>query len=144
MAWVKIPKEHHPIFEAALPRDDRIETRVMFGGLAAMVNGQMMGGLWGTSAVVKLSPADYAAVEEKGGVPFDPMGNGRTMEGSIVLPESEFSDRSRLAAWLAKSFAYVVTLPPKKKAAPAKKAAAPVAKKAAAPRKKAAASPKKR
>src|SRR5262249_50753932 len=39
MAWVKIPREHHPIFYAALPKDKRVETMLMFGGVAARVNG---------------------------------------------------------------------------------------------------------
>jgi glutathione S-transferase len=25
-AWVKVPPEHHPLFQAALPKDDRVET----------------------------------------------------------------------------------------------------------------------
>ena len=52
MAWVKIPQEHLPIFEAALPDDDHIETKRMFGGLAAMLRGQMRAGLFATSALV--------------------------------------------------------------------------------------------
>jgi TfoX/Sxy family transcriptional regulator of competence genes len=138
MAWVKIPKEHHPILEAALPDDDRIDTKSMFGGLAVMANGQMMGGLWGMSAIVKLSPADHAELVRLGGVPFDPMGNGRAMADMLVMPESEFADRARLAGWLTRARDYVVTLPPKrasptKQAAPAKKvAAAKAAPKAAA------------
>ena len=123
MAWVKIPKEHFAVFEAALPDDDRIETKQMFGGLAAMLNGQMMGGLFGLTALVKLSPSDYTALVKKGGVPFDPMGNGRVMAETLVLPASEFEDRKRLAAWLTKARDYVATLPVKK-AKPKKKPAA--------------------
>lgn len=39
MAWIKVPPEHHPVFRAALPRDPRVETLQMFGGVAAKVNG---------------------------------------------------------------------------------------------------------
>jgi hypothetical protein len=35
MAWVKIPPENRPIFLAALPKDPRVETIKMFGGIAA-------------------------------------------------------------------------------------------------------------
>lgn len=35
MAWTKIPAENHPIFEAALPADERIQTVKMFGEGAA-------------------------------------------------------------------------------------------------------------
>ena len=121
MAWVKIPKEHHPLFAAALPDDDRISTKQMFGGLAAMLNGQMMAGLFGTTAMLKLGPGDYAALVKKGGTPFDPMGNGRPMAATLMMPDREFRDPTRLARWLAKSRDYVATLPAKTKA----KASAP-------------------
>jgi AraC-like DNA-binding protein len=35
MAWVKVPPENHPMFYAALPKDVRVETQKMFGGVAA-------------------------------------------------------------------------------------------------------------
>ena len=34
MAWVRVPPENHPIFHDALPKDPRIETMKMFGGIA--------------------------------------------------------------------------------------------------------------
>jgi hypothetical protein len=39
---VKIPQENHPLFHACLPRDPRVSTVKMFGGVAAKVNGQML------------------------------------------------------------------------------------------------------
>lgn len=124
MPWVKIPKENHAVFEAALPLDDRITVKAMFGGLAAMLRGQMMGGLFGTSAIVRLSDADQAALIALGGKPFDPMENGRVMSQTLVLPQGEFDDRDKLRAWLHKAHAHVGSLPvkPPKKAS-AKKAA---------------------
>ena len=74
MVWIKIPKEHHPIFLDALPDDPRIEPKQMFGAIAVMVNGQMMGGLWAHSFMVRVGEADYAAALALGGRPFDPMG----------------------------------------------------------------------
>jgi TfoX/Sxy family transcriptional regulator of competence genes len=139
MAWVKIPKENHPRFEAALPLDDRIELKAMFGGLAAMLNGYMMSGLWAGTAIVRLAPDDYAALLARGGEPFDPWGKGRPMESQAVLPESEFRDPARLAAWLARARDHVASLPPHKNVA--KKAASRIAApkktttKAAAPKK---------
>ena len=46
MAWVKVPPENHPIFHAALPKDPRVSTLNMFGGVAAMVNGNIFAGLF--------------------------------------------------------------------------------------------------
>ena len=52
MAWVKVPAEHHPIFLAALPKDARVATLKMFGGVAATVNGNVFAGLFGPSTMV--------------------------------------------------------------------------------------------
>jgi TfoX/Sxy family transcriptional regulator of competence genes len=142
MAWVKIPKDNHPLFMAALPDDPAIDVKHMFGGIAAMRNGHMMAGLWADSAIVKLGAPDHAALEAVGGVPFDPMSNGRVMADTLVLPTPEFRDRARLAGWIRKASSYVATLPEKKKAKKAapEKAAAKAAPKKAPPKK---AAPKK-
>ena len=93
MAWTKIPKEHHPLFEAALPADARVETLHMFGGVAALVSGHMFGGLWENSAVVRLAEGDLQAVlTMPGGSVFDPMGKGRIMKDMAVLPEPVFRE----------------------------------------------------
>jgi TfoX/Sxy family transcriptional regulator of competence genes len=74
--------------------------------------------------MVKLGGADYAALLKKGGEPFDPMGTGRPMAETLLLPEREFRDRAHLAHWLAKSRDYVASLPVRaqSKAKPAKAA----------------------
>ena len=132
MAWVKIPKEHHPLFHAALPKDRRVSTLNMFGGVAAKVNGQMFGGLFARSAIVKLSPADQeTALALDGAQLFDPMGNGRVMRDTVQLPDSIMDEPDELRGWLQKAFDYTSTLPAKKAAKkPATKK--PAAKKPAA------------
>jgi len=121
MAWVKIPKEHHPLFHDCLPRDPRVSTVNMFGGVAAKVNGQMFGGLFGRGAIVKLSAADQqSALAIDGAAPFDPMGNGRVMHDTVLLPESVMHDRDELRAWLRRAFAHTASLPAKKRAPPKK------------------------
>jgi len=140
MAWVKIPADHHPLFLAAVPKDRRVSTLRMFGGVAAMVNGHMFGGLFARSAIVRLSAEDQrAALALDGTTAFDPMGNGRTMQDTLMLPEDVMDDPAQLRDWLGRALAYTATLPPKKKkAAPAaKKKAASAAKKAPAKKKKA-------
>jgi TfoX/Sxy family transcriptional regulator of competence genes len=129
MAWTKIPAEHHALFLAALPKDPRISTVKMFGGLAGMVNGQMFSGLFARSVLVKLSAADQQeALALDGSAPFDPMGNGRAMKDTVLLAEEVMDDPQVLRDWLRRSFELALTLPPK----PAKAATTPAAKAAAA------------
>jgi len=115
MAWVKIPAENHPLFLAALPKDKRVTTLKMFGATAAKVNGQLFGGLFGRGLMVKVSPADMTvALALDGAEPFDPMGTGRTMASSVLLPESVLDEPAEMKAWLQKALDYTATLPPKK------------------------------
>jgi len=135
MAWVKIPKENHPLFLDCLPRVPRVSTVKMFGGVAAKVNGQMFSVLFARSAIVKLSDADQrAALALDGAELFDPMGNGRVMHDTVLLPESVMDELDQLRGWLRKALDHTSTLqtkrakgkPPAK--APARKAAAKPAK----------------
>jgi len=124
MAWIKIPKEHHPLLLAALPRDPRVRTVQMFGATVGLVNGHMFGGLFARSAVVRLDPEAHAeAMALDGAEPFDPMGTKRVMADTVLLPESVMDEADELRAWLARAFAYTATLPPKhRKAASGSKA----------------------
>lgn len=125
MAWVKIPPEHHPLFMAALPKDPRVTTMRMFGGLAGMVNGQMFSGLFARSALVKLSAADQQeALALDGSAPFDPMGNGRIMKDTILLAEEVMDDPQALRDWLRRSLDFALTLPARARPAPKAKPAA--------------------
>ena len=121
MAWVKIPKENHPLFRACLPPDPRVSTVNMFGGVAAKVNGQMFAGLFARGVVVKVSEADQrSALAIDGATMFDPMGNGRIMRDTVFLPESVLEDRDELETWLRKGFDYTAALPGKKRRLTAK------------------------
>ena len=117
MAWVKIPPENHPIFVAALPKDPRVQTMKMFGGVAATVNGNMFAGLFGLSAMIWL-PEDEreTALALKGASMFDPMGDGRKSD-KVMLPVAMMKNPADLKKWIAKSFKAAAELPPKKKKA---------------------------
>lgn len=142
MAWIKVPAEHHPLFYAALPKDKRVETQLMFGGVAAKVNGHIFAGLFGRSAIVQLSDADRAeALALDGAGPFEPMGDGRVSRDKVMLPEETMHDAGELRAWLARAFAHVAAKPPK--AAKGSKPAAKAKPKKPAAKPKAAAKPKK-
>jgi TfoX/Sxy family transcriptional regulator of competence genes len=124
MAWTKIPPENHPLFRAALPKDRRIETLQMFGGVAAKVNGNLFGGTFGRSVMLLLSPDDREeALELDGAAPFDPMGNGAKRSDKVQMPESIMDEPAELRAWVKRSFDYAATLPEKAAKRPAKKPA---------------------
>jgi TfoX/Sxy family transcriptional regulator of competence genes len=115
MAWIKVPPEHHPLFHAALPRDPRVETLKMFGGVAAKVNGHIFAGLFGRSTMLWLSEAERAeALELEGAAPFDPMGDGRASD-KVMLPEEMMDDAEELRRWIARAFKFAASQPPKAK-----------------------------
>jgi TfoX/Sxy family transcriptional regulator of competence genes len=133
MAWVSVPKEHHPIFLAALPKDPRVETMKMFGGIAAKVNGNIFAGLFGRSTMIWLPEGERAeALALEGAAPFDPMGDGRARSDKVMLPEAFMEEPAELRRWVARAFKAAAKLPLKAKA-PKKN----TAKTAAAPKKKA-------
>lgn len=126
MAWVKVPPEHHPLFREALPKDPRVETMPLFGGVAAKVNGNFFAGLFGRSAIVWLPEGERAeALALEGAAYFDPMGDGRRSD-KVMLPEAMMDEPDELRSWLARSFKAAAKLLPKA----AKKAAATPEKKA--------------
>jgi TfoX/Sxy family transcriptional regulator of competence genes len=142
MAWIKVPAENRPIFQAALPKDPRVTTINMFGGVAAMVNGNIFAGLFARSIIAKLSEVDLkAAMAIDGSAPFDPMGTGRVMGDTVLMGESVMDEPAELRGWLQRAFDFVKTKPPKVKKAAAKakakaKAKKPAPKKPAAKKKK--------
>jgi TfoX/Sxy family transcriptional regulator of competence genes len=127
MAWVKVPLENRPIFQAALPEDPRVETVQMFGGVAAKVNGHVFAGLFGRSTMVWLAEADRAAaLALEGAAPFDPMGNRRVRSDKVMLPESVMVRPAELRRWIALAFKAAALLPKKAtKVAPARKGSEP-------------------
>ena len=136
MAWIKVPPEHHPVFRAALPRDPRVETLQMFGGVAAKVNGHFFAGLFGRSAIVFLGEAERAeALALDGAALFDPMGDGRARSDKVMLPEDVFHDADELRQWLARAFAHCAVLLRKTRASARKPAATKAVAKPAAARK---------
>jgi hypothetical protein len=121
MAWVKVPPENRPLFYAALPKDPRVETVEMFGGVAAKVNGHLFAGLFGRSTMLLLAESDRReALALEGASLFDPMGDGRARSDKVMLPERVMAAPADLRRWIARAFAAASTLP--KKAAKAGRA----------------------
>src|SRR4051794_30814197 len=114
MAWVKVPPENHPVFHAALPKDPRVETMKMFGGVAAKVNRHVFAGLFGRSTMLLLPERERAeALALKAAAPFDPMGDGRARSNKVMLPASMMADEEELRRWIAGAFQGALALPAK-------------------------------
>jgi TfoX/Sxy family transcriptional regulator of competence genes len=127
MAWVKVPPENPPIFLAALPRDPRVQTLRLFGGIGAKVGGNFFAGVFGRSVMIWLPEDERAeALALEGAAPFDPMGDGRARSDKVMLPESFMEEPDELRRWIERSFDAAAKLPrkiakPKKKPAKKKK-----------------------
>jgi hypothetical protein len=122
MAWVKVPPENHALFHAALPKDPRVETLKMFGGVAAKVNGNFFAGLFGRSTMVQLPEPDRArALALDGAALFDPMGDGRVRSDKVMLPERMMREPAELRAWMKRALDAAAKLPAKKAKAAATK-----------------------
>jgi TfoX/Sxy family transcriptional regulator of competence genes len=122
MAWVKVPPENRPLFHAALPKDPKVQTIELFGGIAAQVNGHTFAGLFGRSTMLLLPEAERAeALALKGAAPFDPMADGRARSDKVMLPESMMKKPAELRRWIARAFRAAEKLPPKKKKVAKKK-----------------------
>jgi hypothetical protein len=122
MAWVKVPPEHHPVFRAALPKDPRVSTMPLFGGVVAKVNGHIFAGLFGRSVMLSLpEPLRTEALALDGAAPFDPKGDGHPRSQKIMLPEDMMDDAPELAGWVARAFTAAVALPRKVAKKPAAK-----------------------
>jgi TfoX/Sxy family transcriptional regulator of competence genes len=114
VAWVKVPPENHPLFRAALPDDPRVETKQMFGGVAATVHGNLFAGLFGRSTMIWLPEGERAAALALDGASlFDPMGDGRMRSDKVMLPERFMSQPAELRKWIARAFEGAAKLPPK-------------------------------
>jgi hypothetical protein len=132
MAWVKVPPENHPIFYAALPKDPRVQTMKLFGGVGAKVNGNFFAGLFARSVMVWLPEAERAeALALEGASYFDPMGDGRMRSDKVMLPEAMMEEPEDLTRWLARSFEAAALLPRKSAKAAGKKPSKAPATKAA-------------
>jgi len=110
--WKKAPAELVETFQAVLPSDPRVERRKMFGFDCAFTGGNMFTGLCPLGMVVRL-PEDerQRLLALPGARPFEM--RGRTMREYAVVPEPMTTDRRRLRAWVARSFAYAAALPAK-------------------------------
>jgi TfoX/Sxy family transcriptional regulator of competence genes len=89
-----------------------VDERKMFGGIAYLVAGNMACGVMGEDLMVRMAPADAAALESEPGARRFDMG-GRPMKGwLLVAPEATAGDGD-LERWVRRGEEFAASLPPK-------------------------------
>ena len=87
-----------------------LDEKKMFGGVAFLLHGNMLVGVWQQSLIVRLGPDEgVKALREPDVVPFDV--TGKPMKGWVMVePDGLESDR-QLGEWVKRAEAFVSTLP---------------------------------
>lgn len=116
--WEKASLELTDLLERALADFDQ-QRRMMFGGPAHFVHGNMFAAVHQQNLVIRLAAEDRVEIAAvySGVRPFEPM-PGKPMREYVVLPEEIHSDPALLHEWLDRSHAYAASLPPKAPKAP--------------------------
>lgn len=95
-----------------LSRRRNIEEKRMFGGVGFLLKGHMLAGVWKTSLVARVGPAQYeSALREPSVSEFNI--TGRSMTGWVLVRSEALQDEAALSEWLERCLSFVRTLPPK-------------------------------
>ncbi|MGI9659493.1 MAG: TfoX/Sxy family protein [Gaiellaceae bacterium] len=120
---MKIPKPSDGdkvYFQSIVPEAQGVETKPMFGNLAAFVNGNMFMGLFGPEIGLRLAAADRDELASKPGAgAFGP--KERPMKDYVTMPRAWRDDLSTTSIWVDKALAHTSTMPAKAKKKKAKK-----------------------
>lgn len=111
MAWKKVPAEHEAAFDAALPREQDVERRKMFGCPAGFANGHLFCGAHEERINVRLDPESRREAMAAGFTPFE--AGGRTMKEHVCVPTGRETDVAFLQGWFLRGLEFVRALPPK-------------------------------
>jgi hypothetical protein len=96
----------------ALVRHKGIEEKAMFGGMAFLLNGNLLVCVWKDSLIVRLGPeAGGAALEEPHVREFDV--TGRPMKGWVMVDPEGLDSDLQLRDWIDRATEFVRSLPAK-------------------------------
>ena len=96
----------------------RMTERKMFGGLAFMLDGNMLVGIMGDELMARLGPDAADVAMERPHVRVMDFA-GRPMKGMVFVAPGGL-EGEELAGWVRRALDFVGTLPPKVKAGPGK------------------------
>jgi TfoX/Sxy family transcriptional regulator of competence genes len=95
--------------------NESFSERKMFGGIAFMLNGNMVCGVIRDSFMARVGTHGYDAVLQLPGVsPMNPFGD-RPMKGMVMVSEEVTASDARLQNWVDRCVAFTRTLPAKNK-----------------------------
>jgi len=77
----------------------------LFGCPIYVLDGERYATLYQDRVVLRLSPADAAALKARGGYAFEPI-KGRRSKDRVVLPDDIAANPRSLRAWVRKAVAY--------------------------------------
>jgi len=93
-------------------RNRGIEEKEMFGGLAFLLNGNMLVGVWKNSMIVRVGPDGYEdALLEADVKEFD--STGRPMKGWVMVEPEGVKDGAQVKTWIQRAVKFVGKLPAK-------------------------------
>jgi hypothetical protein len=91
-----------------------ITEKEMFGGIAFLLGGNMAVGVHGEDLIVRVDPAQTAALlREPGAKPFDLGPGGRAPAGWLLVAPPGYRTDAGLKAWVARGVAFASSLPKK-------------------------------
>lgn len=97
---------------AHLGASDGFNERKLFGGIAFMLNGNVLVGVMNDDLIVRVDAAETeAALAQPGARPFDY--TGRPMKGWLFVGPAGCGSEAGLGGWIDQSMGFVTTLPPK-------------------------------
>ena len=96
----------------ALMRTKGVDEKRMFGGVAFLLRGNMLVGVWKDSLIVRLGPeAAAAALREPHVAPFDI--TGKAMKGWALVGPEVLDNDEQLKDWIERAMSFVAMLPAK-------------------------------
>lgn len=84
----------------------------MFGGVGFLLHGNLCVGVWKTSLIVRLDPAESRALLNQPHVRVFDI-TGRPMKGWLMIAAEGVESDEQLADWLERAAAFITTLPAK-------------------------------
>lgn len=89
-----------------------VTTRKMFGGFAAMIGGNMLGGVIGDDLMIRVGPTRYPElIAMPGARPMDL--TGKTSKSTLLISGEVVASDDELSWWIDAGREFVATLPPK-------------------------------